>query len=105
MTPSLSGQAKKKGKPKHRMYCVQSLMRCAVIHTDGICPDVRDCEGCKAENPNPQNKHTWIGNQTHDSKYCNACLKEEVKKCEECGAFYTGIHTCPKWMLELKKSK
>lgn len=37
-------------KPEHKMYCTKSNMRCAVFHTDGICPDVRDCEACKVEN-------------------------------------------------------
>lgn len=37
------------GKLKHRMYCAKSGMACAVFHEDGICPDVRDCEGCAAE--------------------------------------------------------
>jgi hypothetical protein len=36
-----------KVKPKHRMYCAKSGMRCAVYHYDGICPDIRDCEACK----------------------------------------------------------
>lgn len=31
------------------MYCSKSNMRCLVYHPDGVCPDVRDCEACKAE--------------------------------------------------------
>lgn len=40
-------------KKKHRMYCAKSGIRCLVLHPDGMCPDIRDCEACKAEKPAP----------------------------------------------------
>lgn len=48
-------------KPPHRMYCAKSGMACLVYHYNGICPDVVDCEGCKAENsslPTPPSGQT-----------------------------------------------
>lgn len=34
------------------MYCRKSNMRCLVYHSDGMCPDITDCEACKLENGN-----------------------------------------------------
>ena len=52
-------EQEKQPKLKHKMYCSKSDMRCAVYHTDGICPDVRDCEACKSENQRKPKRH-WI---------------------------------------------
>lgn len=42
-------EREKKSKQRHRMYCSKSTMRCATFHSDGICPSVRDCEGCEED--------------------------------------------------------
>jgi len=34
---------------KHLPYCRKSGVSCLVMHSDGVCPDVRDCEACKAD--------------------------------------------------------
>ncbi len=47
-SPSVCEVAKG-AKVAHRRFCGKSGFNCAVYHLDGICPDVRDCEGCKAE--------------------------------------------------------
>lgn len=46
--PSGSDWEKPATQPKHRMYCGHSGLMCLVYHADGVCPDVRDCEACKA---------------------------------------------------------
>ena len=37
--------------PKHRKYCAKSGLACLVYHSNGICPDVRDCEACALDLP------------------------------------------------------
>lgn len=38
-------------------------MYCLVYHADGICPDIRDCEGCKNEIP-PHTKARGMKEET-----------------------------------------
>lgn len=50
----------------HSKYCGKNGMVCLVYHTDGICPDVRDCEACKAEKGHSAPSYSYNGCPPHN---------------------------------------